>query len=267
MSTSALTVSVLSIGRRAAPTGRQIVSHLSLEVQRGECLGLVGESGSGKSLTLRAIMGLLPESLDVTAGTVSVDGMVLPSSGATARRARRGRLAMVFQDPAAALNPLMRIGTQIAAVRRHVRGRSRQEARRDALALLEQVRIADPAAFFRRYPHELSGGQRQRVMIAIALASEPEFLLCDEPTTALDVTVQDEILTLLEQIRTATSVGVLFVSHDLPVVARASDRLVVMRHGALVEAGDTHEVLVAPREDYTRVLVQAAKALAGRGRP
>ncbi|WOF23485.1 ABC transporter ATP-binding protein [Microbacterium betulae] len=255
---SVLEVSGLSIARRR---GAGIVEGVDLSVRRGECVGLVGESGSGKSLTLRAIMALLPDGVEATGGEVRVDGLPMPRSGAAARSSRRGRLSMVFQDPAAALDPLRRVGAQVAAVRRHVRGRSARAAREDALGLLADVRLPDPAAAYERYPHELSGGQRQRVMIAVALASEPEFLLCDEPTTALDVTVQAEILALLDDIRRSRSVGVLFVSHDLPVVSTVSSRLVVMRRGVVVEAGDTIDVLGAPRDPYTRGLVRAAAEL------
>ncbi|GAA2224559.1 ABC transporter ATP-binding protein [Herbiconiux moechotypicola] len=261
----ALVVRGLAVGRPERDA-HPLVSELDLTVQPGECLGLVGESGSGKSLTLRAIAALLPKPLVVRAGSVAVGDAVLPlTAGTAARKARRARIAMVFQDPSSALDPLKRVGAQVAAVRQHVRGRSRAEARRDAVQLLAEARLPHPEQLYGRYPHELSGGQRQRVMIAFALASDPEFLLCDEPTTALDVTVQAEILALLDEIRVTKGVGVLFVTHDLPVIARVSSRIAVMRHGAVVETGDTLEVLGAPAHEYTRGLVASALALSGGG--
>lgn len=261
--TSMMSITDLDIARIGA-TGR-IVSGLTLSVAAGECVGLVGESGSGKSLTLRAIAALLPKSMRVTAGGVTVGGVALPmAAGGAGRKARRARIAMVFQDPSSALDPLMKVGAQIAAVRRHVRGRSRVDARQDALTLLAETRLPDPAVLYERYPHELSGGQRQRVMIAFALASDPEFLLCDEPTTALDVTVQAEILALLNDLRVKKSVGVLFVSHDLAVIAQISSRIAVMRAGEVVETGPTLKVLGEPTHPYTRDLVAAAMAVMSR---
>lgn len=173
---------------------------------------------------------------------------------------------MVFQDPAAALDPLIRVGAQLAAIRRRMRGGRTAEARDDVLALLERVRLPDPARLARRYPHELSGGQRQRIMIAFALASDPRYLLCDEPTTALDVTVQAEILALIDRLRTEEGLGVLFVSHDLPVIARIAQRVAVMRHGVVIETGTTGDLLRSPAHGYTRELVAAARAVAPRTR-
>lgn len=264
MSESLLKIDDLSITDRRGRNSRPLVQGVSFELERGQCVGLVGESGSGKSLTLKAVMALLPDALAVSSGRVTVDGVCLPAEGVKARRSRRNRLAMVFQDPAASLNPLMRVGRQVAAVRQHVLGASHRHAHEDALELLADVAISDPESLFMRYPHQLSGGQRQRVMIALALATEPEFLLCDEPTTALDVTVQADILALLTQIRVARAVGVLLVSHDLPVVATASDHLVVMRRGTVVETGPTAEVLGSPRHAYTRTLISSAAALTRR---
>ncbi len=249
-------------GLDIADGARRLVGGVSLSLARGESLGLVGESGSGKSLTLRAIAGLLPAPLRIAAGAVDLDGV---TRTAGARRHAGPGVGIVFQDPAAALNPLMRVGAQIAAVRRYVRGRSAAEARTDTLELLERVRLPDAAALAQRYPHELSGGQRQRIMIAFALAGNPRYLLCDEPTTALDVTVQAEILDLIDALRREERLGVLFVSHDLPVVARISERIAVMRHGEIVEAGPTTTVLAAPKHPYTRSLLSAARAVsAGR---
>lgn len=258
MSESVLSVEGLAVAARHSP----IVADVDLRVTRGEAVGIVGESGSGKSLLLKAVMALLPPGLAVTAGRVTLDGAVLPPAPARAARAARGhRIGLVLQDPATALDPLMRVGDQIAEVRRHVVGRDRSAARRDALELLERVRIPSAADRYRAYPHELSGGQRQRVVIARALAGEPDFLLCDEPTTALDVTVQAEILTLIDELRTTRSTGVLLVSHDLAVVSQVSSRLLVMRHGRVVEHGATERVLSAPAHAYTRALLESVAEL------
>ncbi|MBT0768695.1 ABC transporter ATP-binding protein [Kineosporia sp. J2-2] len=251
--TNALSVSGLSVA--AGP--RIIVEDIDLTLERGQAVGVVGESGSGKSMILKAIMALLPAGVKATAGQITLDGKVLPHNGG--RKERGHRLGLVLQDPATALDPLMRVGDQIAEVRRHVIGRDRVTARQEALDLLERVQIQ--AGRYRHHPHELSGGQRQRVVIARALAAEPEFLLCDEPTTALDVTVQAEILALLEDLRTTRHVGLLFVSHDLAVVARVSSRLVVMRHGRIVERGTTEQVLTHPEHAYTRELLDSVVEL------
>ena len=216
---------------------------VSLTVAPGEALGLVGESGSGKSLTLRAVMGLLPRGLSRTGGRIDLEG---------------SRPAMVFQDPLTFLDPLMRVGHQVAEVCA-ARGRGRRAARARALDVFGTVRL--PAGLFRRYPHQLSGGQRQRVLLAIALAQEPDLLLCDEPTTALDVSVQREILDLLATLRAERGLSLLFVSHDLAVVAQLCDRVVVLREGRVVETGATLEVVSAPRDPYTRSLVDAVLPL------
>ncbi|MFT4083289.1 MAG: ABC transporter ATP-binding protein [Nocardioides sp.] len=227
--------------RLEAEDGMPLVHDLSFELARGETLGIVGESGSGKSLTLRAVLGILPESI-----------------GRTGEISCTGRAAMVFQEPATALNPTMRVGSFVADVwRRHHRGESRSVARTAAVELFDQVGIADPERRLRAWPHELSGGMRQRVMIAAALASAPEILLCDEPTTALDVRVQAQILDLLHGLVAEREMAMVFVSHDLAVVSRVCERLLVMRRGELVEAGPLAEVVAAPAQEYTRELLAA----------
>ncbi|HJQ06385.1 MAG TPA: ABC transporter ATP-binding protein [Nocardioides sp.] len=221
--------------------GTALVHDLSFDLGRGETLGIVGESGSGKSLTLRSILGIQAESIHVS-GSVTCTA----------------RTAMVFQEPATALNPTMRVGAFVADVwRRHHRGTSRSAARAAAIELFEQVGIVDAAKRMDAWPHELSGGMRQRVMIAAALATEPEVLLCDEPTTALDVRVQAQILALLRTLVTERDMAMVFVSHDLAVVSSVCSRLLVMRHGALVEEGALADVIADPREDYTRELLAA----------
>jgi ABC-type glutathione transport system ATPase component len=223
----------------------ELLHGVSLGVEPGGALGVVGESGSGKSLTLRAVMGLLPRGLRVTGGTVRVAGTA----------------AMIFQDPLTFLDPLMRVGNQVAEVSRAVRGGTRHAARARALELLDTVRLPEAAALARRYPHQLSGGQRQRVLLALALAQEPDLLLCDEPTTALDVTVQREVLELLATLRAERGLSLVFVSHDLAVVAQVCERVVVLREGRVVEEGPTVDVVTRPAHDYTRSLVDAVLPL------
>ena len=240
----------------------RLVDDVSFTVARGEALGLVGESGSGKSLTLRALLGLLPAGTEVTSGRVRFDGTELLSARAgTMRRLRGRRIGMVFQDPMTALNPVMTVGAQIAEGRVTHLGESRRVAWRHAVALMEQVGIAEPARRARAYPHEFSGGMRQRVVIAIALACEPALILCDEPTTALDVTIQRQILTILDELRGSLELAVLFVTHDLAVIAQTCERVAVMYAGQIVEAGPTAEVFASPRHGYTDGLLRSVPDL------
>lgn len=242
-----------------------LLHDVSLRLGPGERVGLIGESGSGKSLTALAIMGLLPDGLDAT-GHVGLGGGT-PDGGAnllTVDEARladlRGRqLSMVFQEPMTALNPLMRAGDQVAEVLAiHGVGTSRRDRRARALELLTAVRLREPAVILRRYPHQLSGGQRQRVMLAIALANEPDVLICDEPTTALDVTVQAQMLDLIVQGAQERDASLLFITHDLAVVATVCERVLVMYGGRIVEAGPVDEVFTRPRHPYTRGLVASS---------
>ena len=214
------------------------VQSASFTVEAGQALGLVGESGCGKSMTLRAILGLLPQPGHITGGEIRFEGDDLANAGPRRLRHVRGaRIGIIFQEPMTALNPVMRVGDQIAEGPRVHLGKSRAEARRTALELMRKVGIPDPARRSRAYPHELSGGMRQRVMIAIALSCEPRLILCDEPTTALDVTIQDQILKLLSAMRRDLGVSVVFVTHDLAVVAQTCERIAVMYAGQIVETG------------------------------
>ncbi|MBY6209893.1 MULTISPECIES: ABC transporter ATP-binding protein [Halomonas] len=235
----------------------QAVKDVSFAINPGETLALVGESGSGKSVTSTAAMRLLPE-LARAEGVIRFKGEeLLSATPKRMRRIRGGNIAMIFQEPMTSLNPLHRIGDQIKEVldrHQNVKGKA---ATAKAIDLLEQVGIPEPKRRIASYPHELSGGQRQRVMIAMALAGEPEMLIADEPTTALDVTVQAQILDLLKDLQRRYGMAILFITHDLTIVKHFADRVCVMRHGELVEQGETREVFANPRHDYTRMLIDA----------
>jgi ABC-type dipeptide/oligopeptide/nickel transport system ATPase component len=240
---------------------RRVVDDVDLTVAVGECLGVVGESGSGKSLTMRSVIGLLPRGAQASAGELRFDGAAYRPEDL-----RGHGIAMVFQEPMTALNPTRRAGDIIAdgvLSARKVRI-SRKQAREVAVGLMREVGIPDPQRRARAYPHELSGGLRQRVMIALALAGNPRLLICDEPTTALDVTVQDQILGLLDRLREERDLAMLFVTHDLGVIAQISQRIAVMYGGRIVEQGATDEVLAHPQHEYTASLRAAAAALDGR---
>jgi oligopeptide/dipeptide ABC transporter ATP-binding protein len=234
------------------------VDGASFEVRPGEALGIVGESGSGKTMTLRALIGLLPRAARITAGTIELDGVDVTRAGAERLRQLRGRtVSMVFQEPMTALNPVMRVGDQIAEAPRARLGYGRRKASDRALELMKLVGIPDAARRLDAYPHELSGGLRQRVMIAIALSADPKLILCDEPTTALDVTIQDQILKLLASLREQLGVSLVFVSHDLAVIAQTCLRVAVMYAGQIVETGTVDAVFREPHHPYTLGLLRA----------
>ena len=258
MSTPVLQVEDLHV---EVPTRRGLlhaVRGVSFSVAPGEALGLVGESGCGKSLTLRALLDLLPHPARLVGGRVLIDGVdVTGLDRKERRRMVSGAVSMVFQDSMTALNPLMRIGDQIAEAPQARLGYSRQSARTRALELMRQVGIPDPERRSRAYPHELSGGLRQRVVIAIALSCEPRLLLCDEPTTALDVTIQAQVLELLRGLRRDGDLAMLLVTHDLAVVSETCDRLAVMYAGRIVEDGSIGELVLDPRHPYTFSLLRS----------
>jgi peptide/nickel transport system ATP-binding protein len=253
-----------STGASAATT---LLHISSLDIAPGERVGLIGESGSGKTLTALAVMGLLADGLTAR-GSIHLSGLPVDVIGASERSlsaARGSRVSMVFQEPMTALNPLMTVGAQIAEVMlQHHSQPNRAAAARATQALLARVELPSPLTTARSYPHQLSGGQRQRVVLAMALANTPALLLCDEPTTALDVTVQAQMIALIDELVTESATSLLFVTHDLAVAASLCDRIVVLRDGVVVEEGPTAQVLGNPAHGYTRALVAASDVSAGR---
>ncbi|WP_434725336.1 ABC transporter ATP-binding protein [Mesorhizobium sp. RIZ17] len=244
-------------GLRVAFGDVPVLHGVDLAVNKGEALGIVGESGCGKSVTWRAVLGLLPKSAEIGGEARIGDLDLVGARQSVLDRVRGGRIAMIFQDPASALNPVHRIGAQITEALRLHRGLSGAAARAQACRLLDQVGIAAAASRLNAYPHELSGGQNQRVMIAIALAGRPELLIADEPTTALDATVQAQILLLLKDIQRDTGMALVMISHDLAAVAAVCDRACVMYAGQIVETAPKHTLLTAPEHPYTRDLIGA----------
>jgi len=262
-----LNVHNLSVRFASARAGQSApaVRDLSFSIEAGEVLGLVGESGSGKSVTSLAVMGLLPPTADV-AGSITLQNgaahelLQLPAEGL--RELRGSRMAMIFQEPMTALNPVMRVGDQIAeAVLAHERV-TKAEAWQRAVEGMREVAIPEPERRARSYPHELSGGMRQRVMIAMAIVNRPQLLIADEPTTALDVTIQAQILELLGELRRRFGLAMLFISHDLAVVSGVADRVAVLYAGSLVEMGAKAEVFRAPAHPYTQGLLRAIPTMA-----
>jgi ABC-type microcin C transport system duplicated ATPase subunit YejF len=233
-----------------------VIDGINFDVYPGETFALVGESGSGKSLTALSVMRLLPGNANICGDEISLVGeniLTLPEAEVCKIRGRR--IAMIFQDPMTSLNPVMSIGSQVAEVIQLHFGLSKWEARFKTLKLLQQVEIPEPGNQYDQYPHQLSGGQRQRVMIAIALAGEPQLLIADEPTTALDVTIQAQILQLLKKIQQQTGMSLWLISHDLALVSNVADRIAVMQHGKIVETGEVANFFSAPKHEYTRKLL------------
>ena len=257
MSAPVLAVSQLSA---VSDRDRAVILHdVSLEVRRGETRGLVGESGAGKSTIAKAILGILPRTVRVTGGAVRFEGVDLMTMPTDTRRRLIGeKIALIPQDPLTALNPSRRIEAQLTDGLRLQRGLDARAARARGLALLDEVQIQGPERVLRSFPHELSGGMRQRVLIASAFALEPRLIVADEPTTALDVTVQKQILRLIRAMQTAHGTAVLFVTHDLGVVAQICDSVTLLFGGRVVEAGRTADLLATPRRPYTRALIEAS---------
>jgi oligopeptide/dipeptide ABC transporter ATP-binding protein len=242
------------------------VKGVDLAVEAGEIVGLVGESGSGKSLTSRAVMRMIPEPGTIAGGAVRFDGTdVLSLSKSKLRDLRAHSVGMIYQNPFGSLNPTMRVGAQIAETLKVNRGLSNKEAKAEAIAMLDRVEIEDPERRYRSYPHELSGGMCQRVMIAISTASSPRLMLADEPTTALDVTTQAQILKLLGQMRAEEGMAMLLVSHDFGVIAQACERVAVMYGGHIVETGPVETIYHEPEHPYTRALLNSVPELDSAG--
>jgi oligopeptide transport system ATP-binding protein len=241
---------------------------VSLSLRHGETLALVGESGSGKSVTSRAVLGILPKNARVDGGSVKFCGKELIGASEKELCALRGRqMAMIFQDPTSALDPIVKVGRQISEVVRLDKSVGAAEARRRAVALMGEVGIPDPDERYDRYPFEFSGGMRQRIVIAIALAAAPRLLICDEPTTALDVSVQARLLDLLESLKKERDLSMLFISHDLGVVARVADSIAVMYAGKILEYGKSEEIFYTPAHPYTRALLASVPDPDGDERP
>lgn len=241
------------------------VDDVSFQLAKGETLALVGESGCGKSLTALSILQLLPRAASIGPGsTIELDGQdLVPLDEAALRAVRGARIAMIFQDPMTSLDPVYTAGSQITEAIRAHRAVSKRQARERALQLLEEVGIPDPLSRFDQYPHELSGGMRQRVMIAIALSCEPQVLIADEPTTALDVTVQAQILEILDRLRRSHDMAVLLITHDLGIVASRADRVAVMYAGRIVETAPTDRLFQHPAHPYTQALLASVPRLTG----
>ena len=265
---SVLSVQELNVALPAGGDRPEAVSGVSFEVNKEEIVCLVGESGSGKSVIAQAVMGLLPKTLRVTGGSIVLEGESLLAAGERRLRELRGaRMSMIFQEPMTALNPVMRCGDQIDEVLSIHTSLDRTERHRKAQNLLSEVALPEPGRILDSYPHQLSGGQRQRIMIAMALALEPALLIADEPTTALDVTTQAQILNLILQLQRKHGMGVLFITHDFGVVAEIAQRVAVLREGRLVEMGAKHEVLQRPHHEYTKMLIRSVPTLQPHARP
>ncbi|WCE28834.1 ABC transporter ATP-binding protein [Vibrio sp. SCSIO 43137] len=259
MTEQLLKIDNVEVSFRTTTGVKEAVRNVSYAVNKGETLAVVGESGSGKSVTARAVMGMLATNAIVGKQTkIQFMGDDLAKYSQLQMQAIRGnRISMIFQEPLTSLNPIYRIGDQIAEIVTSHRQMAKDELKTEVIKLLNEVQLPDPEARYAQYPHEMSGGQRQRVMIAMALANKPDLLIADEPTTALDVTVQAEILSLLKNLQARHNMGIILITHDLTVVRHISDSVVVMRYGEVVERGKTQEVFNNPRHPYTRHLINS----------
>ena len=258
-----LSVKDLTVAFDSGKTNNQVLHAVSFAIKKNEILGIVGESGSGKSVTSLTVMGLLPEKKTrITAKEIHFNGIDLRNLDKKSFRKLRGNaIAMIFQEPMSSLNPSMRCGKQVREILLQHTSFSKNEAKKETLALFKKVQLPDPERAYRSYPHELSGGQKQRIMIAMAIACKPKLLIADEPTTALDVTVQKEILSLLKDLQQETGMSMLFISHDLGLVSEIADNVLVMYKGKVVEYGSTATIFNDPKADYTRALINSRPSL------
>ena len=254
-----LSVKNLSLGFKSRDTTNAVLHDISFDVLANEIVGIVGESGSGKSVTNLAVLGLLPQkSVDISSGEILFEGAdLLNYSTQELQEIRGNAISMIFQEPMSSLNPSMRCGKQVTEILQRHKKLSAQEAKTETLKLFEQVKLPRPASVFKAYPHKISGGQKQRVMIAMAIACKPKLLIADEPTTALDVTVQKEIILLLKELQKETGMSILFISHDLSLVSEIADRVIVMYKGKIVERGTAASIFKNPQEEYTKALIYA----------
>lgn len=241
----------------------RVLNSISLSVYEGQAVGLVGESGSGKSMLLRTVIGLLPKKAHIDSGSIIFNGEELVDNPKIMAKIRGAGISMVFQEPAVALNPIMKVGTQITDGLQQHMGLSRKTARVRAIELMEQVGIVEAERRVDSYPFELSGGMRQRVMIASAIACKPKLILCDEPTTALDVTVQRQIIDLFNSLRREMGVSLLYVTHDMAVVANLCDHVTVMYSGSVMEQGTVSEVFSKPMHPYTKAMLKSTPLIDG----
>src|SRR5947209_8653835 len=262
VATRAVDIDNLNISYRRKGRGLRVIDDVSFYIKPGEAYGLVGESGCGKTTVAMALMRYLPSNAVVEGGRIVFDGQdLLTLSDGQLRHLRGNRMAMVYQDPGSALNPSMRIGAQVAEVFRYHRGMDKQQALDASQDMLEKVQISDPSGVLRRYPHELSGGQQQRIMFAMALATDPALLVLDEPTTGLDATVEAEVLDLVEQLRSQFNTSILFISHNLGIVARICERVGVLYAGRVIEEGPARQTFLSPRHPYTLGLLRCVPTL------
>ena len=254
-----LSVKNLSLGFKSRNTTNAVLHDISFDVLANEIVGIVGESGSGKSVTNLAVLGLLPQkSVDISSGEILFEGAdLLNYSTQELQEIRGNAISMIFQEPMSSLNPSMRCGKQVTEILQRHKKLSTQEAKTETLRLFEQVKLPRPESVFKAYSHEISGGQKQRVMIAMAIACKPKLLIADEPTTALDVTVQKEIILLLKELQKETGMSILFISHDLSLVSEIADHVIVMYKGSIVERGSSASIFKNPKEEYTKALIYA----------
>tara|TARA_R110002072_G_scaffold235697_10_gene393444 strand:- start:17681 stop:19372 length:1692 start_codon:yes stop_codon:yes gene_type:complete len=260
---SLLSIQDLSISFFSGKVENEVVKSVSFSLDKNEILGIVGESGSGKSVTTLSLVGLLPKNISkIKNGEIIFEEQSLQNlSEKDLRKLRGNSISMIFQEPMSALNPSMRCGLQVSEILVQHKSLSRKAAKKETLLLFEKVKLPDPKEIYSKYPHQISGGQMQRVMIAMAIACKPKILIADEPTTALDVTVQKEIILLLKELQKETGMSIIFISHDLTLVSEIANRILVMYQGEIVEQGTVQEIFITPKHSYTKALIHARPSL------